>query len=875
MTARAQPGAEWRAAYRLQLRPGFDFESAADLLDYLADLGVSHVYCSPIAEAGSDHGYDVVDPTRIRDELGGRDGFDALVGAARERGLGMLLDVVPNHMATGGSGSGNRWWWDVLEHGRTSPHSEVFDIVWAEALDGRLLVPILDDHLRHVLDDGRLKIERTTEHTLHLCYSEHRFPLRPRSTTPFLRRAAARVDDPVLPILTAQLDELDGVGERRGDLDRVAAAVRAHLAARPDVVEALDGVLEETNGDAAAIDAVTRQQHYRLARWQLANREITYRRFFDVTELVAVRADVPAVFDQTHALVVELVRDGAVDGLRIDHPDGLRDPEAYLERLAECSGAAPVWVEKILSPGEALPTSWPVDGTTGYDFSDLVGRLLVDTDGVRSLRRWFTSRTGEPEDFHEVARASKHAVLERLLGADLDRVSSAAVRALDDAGWNTSHAEVRTIVAEVVAALPVYRTYVRPRRPAEPRDRALLKDAARLACDHRRELDREVVDALVDTMLTPASASAADLVGRFQQLCASATAKGVEDTAFYRWGPLASLCEVGSHPDGAGVEPAQFHEAVCRAAERWPARLLETSTHDSKRSEDVRARLNVLSEDAPGWTASADRILELSERHLGHAPRDRALEILALQTAVGAWPIDADRLVAWLVKAAREAKRQTSWLEPDSEFEAAVEKWGRALVEDTELRAAIDQVTAPLIWPGRTNSLAQVVLKSTCPGVAGIYQGTELWGDSLVDPDNRRPVDFARRRALAARARQLDARAARDATDDGTLKLWTLRRVLELRRRNDALCATAMYDPLVVRGPGERHVVAYCRGGGVIVVIPRLTTMLTEGDRRATVVELPAGRWHDVLGTGDAVEGRVPVDALLAPVPVAVLERVG
>ena len=877
------PRPDWRAVYRLQLRPGFSFADAVDQLDYLADLGVSHVYCSPILEAGSDHGYDVVDHSRVRASLGGREGFERLVAAARERGLGVLVDIVPNHMAIGGAGAGNRWWWDVLEHGRASPYATAFDIVWDEMPDGRLLVPQLDDHLHRVVAAGRLQVARAADGALQLTFGEQRFPLAPASTAGLLARAAGRAGDAALAELAARLAAVADEADRRPEIDELGAAARAHLREHAATTAVLDEVLADVSAEPAELIGLAQAQHYRLARWRIANREIGYRRFFDVTELVGLRVDLPWVFDATHELTLELVEAGQIDGLRIDHPDGLRDPQTYLERLRARLGDAPVWVEKILAPGETLHASWPTEGTTGYDFSDLAGRLAVDTDGALDLRSWFVAETGVPSALDEAARAAKREVVRGLLAADVDRLAVVAARTLDGAGWDVSVREVRAMLVELVAHLPVYRTYVRPGHPPEPADVALLRAAAdAVAADHR-DIERDVLDLLCDALLHPDSADGADLAERFQQLASAAAAKGVEDTTFYRWAPLASLCEVGSHPDATGVDAAAFHAAIAATA-AWPHRLLETSTHDTKRSEDVRARISVLSEVPDRWRDTVARIRAVAP--WPGAGGDPAIELLALQTVVGAWPIDGDRLTAYLVKAAREAKRRTNWLDPDEGYESELVRWGRALVDDEACRAAIAAFVDEIRGPGRVNSLAQVLLKLTAPGVAGLYQGTELWDGSLVDPDNRRPVDFAARlRLLASLADEDAARAAADAAgppdvaadadDEGRLKLWVIARTLRTRRRRAAsLDGAAPYAPLHPVGAAADHAVAFRRGDDVAVVVPRLVVGLARaGGWRDTAVPLPPGRWRDVLGDDRSWAGEVRLADALDPVPVALLVR--
>jgi (1->4)-alpha-D-glucan 1-alpha-D-glucosylmutase len=879
------PTVAWRAAYRLQLHPGFTFADATGVLDHLASLGVSHVYLSPVLEAaaGSTHGYDVIDHGTIRHALGGREGFEALVAAAHERGLGVVLDVVPNHMAIGGHGAGNPWWWDVLEHGPDSVHARAFDIDWGVTGQRRVLMPVLDDHLRNVVLQGRLVLRREDHGALAVVIDPQRFPLSPASVAPLLARAAARIDDPVLATVARALGDAAAAGEGAGDANREAlvaasAAAREHLCAEPAAAGAVDEVLAQASSDRDDLAAVLRAQHYRLARWQLANQEVRHRRFFDVTELVGLRVDDPEVFDATHRVVLGLVADGKVDGLRIDHPDGLRDPEDYLRRLTAAAPRIPVWVEKIVAPGEGLRASWPVAGTTGYDFLELVTRLLVHDDGARTLHGWFADVTGRPATLEEESAVAKREVLGTLLAADVERCVDLAARALAEEGWDASRAELRPALVELAVELPVYRTYVRPGHPTGAEDRALLRGAMDRARPRLDDVDGEVLDALLDALLDPDGETAAELAVRFQQLTAPATAKGVEDTVCYRWAPVAAQCEVGCHPDAGGVTVDAFHAEVGAAAASWPDRMLDTSTHDTKRAEDVRARMALLTEEPERWVRTASDLSARAEQVAGAAP-EPALALLALQTLVGAWPVTAERFCAYLVKAAREAKTATSWVAPDDAHEDGLARWGTALVDDPGLQAAVAAEADRLTAPGLANSLAQLTLKLTCPGVPVVYQGTELWDGSLVDPDNRRPVDFALRARILGEvaAGRTEATAAGTDRPLGVEKLLVLHRLLALRgRRPEDLDGRAAYVPLAAEGPAAEHLVAYRRGQGVVVVVSRWPLRLAAGGGwGGTVLELPpapgGGAWRDVLG-GPTWQGGVAAADLLARHPVAVLE---
>ncbi len=739
------------STYRLQISPAFTMEDAAEVVDYLRRLGVGAVYTSPLLTAapGSTHGYDVADPTRASAALGGEPARQRLMGAAKAAGLGVVVDIVPNHMSVADP-EANAWWWDVLKHGRESVYASYFDIDWSR---GPILLPVLGAPDAPVEVDGdRLK------------YYEHEFPLAPG-----------------------------------------------------------------TGGGTAA--EVHERQHYRLVWWRRGNAELTYRRFFDITTLAGVRVEDPAVAHATHDEVLRWVHDGDVTGLRVDHPDGLADPGGYLRWLRENAPSAWLVVEKILAVGESLPASWPVDGTTGYD-------------ALREICGVFVDPAGEPAeppaaDLHAVEQECRRLITETSLVAEMRRI--AAVADVPPAA-----------VAELCVAFPVYRSYL-------PEGLDHWTTAVAGAKKARPDL---AVD--IDTVDTAVRADPkGELATRIQQTSGMVVAKGVEDTAYYRWTRFVALNEVGGAPDRFGVSPAEFHAAAEAREAGWPTTMTTLSTHDTKRSEDVRARLAVLSEldgwPVDRWTAS-------------HGIDEPSLNLLAWQSLVGAWPISADRLRSYLDKAAKEAKVRTSWVDHDEEFEQAVAAWPDAVL--TDLGAEVAAFVAEIAPAGWSNALGQKLVQLTSPGVPDVYQGTDLFDLSLVDPDNRRPVDFALRRELLGR---LEDGWLPDVDDTGAAKLHVVRQALTLRRDRPELFGG--YRPLPAQGPAAAHALAYHRDPRLVVVATRLPVGLAKTGWLDTVLPLPAGpgTWTDLL-TGTTVDTgpeprRAVLGDLLARYPVALLLR--
>ena len=883
-------GPPLRATYRLQLTPDAGFDAAAGLADYFAALGVSHLYTSPYLQAapGSRHGYDVVDPRRVNRELGGAEAQERMVARLHEQGLGHVIDLVPNHMAI--TGAENPWWWDVLENGQASRYARYFDVEWhapEERLRDVVLLPVLSDHYGRVLEDGRLRLERTGGR-FDVRYAEHVFPVAPRSLDRLLGEAAAASGSDRLAFIADVLaglppsNEVDDASIDRRHRDKeIARGLLEDLARdEPQTAAAIDEVVARINADADALDDLLSRQNYRLAFWRTAGSNVSHRRFFDVDTLVGLRQERERVFRETHELVLSWAESEVVDGMRVDHPDGLRDPQQYLERLRAAAPHAWIVVEKILEPGERLRERWPVQGTTGYDFLELVGGLFIDGDGEGPLSDVYADFVGERLDYHEITHETRYLVLSQTLGSDLNRLTALLS---DVAEGHRRHRDYTrhqlfSTLREILAAFPVYRTYVRADAgQMDDADVRYVNDAIAAARARRADLGEDLFDFIADLLtLRLTGEREAEFVMRFQQLSSAVMAKGVEDTAFYRYLRLLSLNEVGCDPALFGRSLDAFHARCVEMRQRRPLAMLTTSTHDTKRSEDVRARISLLSEMPEAWGDAVRRWRGMNERHRRDGEPDRNMEYLIYQTLVGAWPIETERMLAYVTKAAREARVHTSWIDVNATYESALTAFVLGILGDDDFRADMGAFVAPLVRLGRVNSLAQTLLKLTAPGIPDIYQGCELWDLSLVDPDNRRPVDWDRRRELLAwlgdgcSPEEIMARE-----DDGAPKLWVIRQALRLRRdRAEAFGPRGVYAPLNAKGARAAHVVAFSRGETTVTVAPRLVHGLG-GDWRDTELELPAGRWRDVLTGTERPGGPRPMTELLGRFPVALLDRTG
>lgn len=885
-----------RATYRLQFNKDFTFDDATKILPYLARLGVSHVYCAPILRArpGSMHGYDVVAHDQINPELGGAEGFERFTQALRGHAMRQLLDMVPNHM--GVLGADNVWWMDVLENGPASAYAQYFDIDWHPVnadLEGKVLVPALGDHYGNVLAGGELVVVFEPEAgAFAVRYHEHRFPLDPRSYPSVLGRAEALLGEgearAALSSLSAAFGHLpsregndtQAIAERARDKEIHKGRLARLAGRRPDVASAMEIALAALNasGPHDALHALIETQAYRLAYWRVATDEINYRRFFDINDLAALRMESEQVFEATHAFVLELAASGVVDGLRIDHPDGLYDPAQYFRRLQEgyarragiplaerdAKGrpARPLYVavEKIVAPHEDVPESWHVQGTTGYRFAMVVNGVLVDTSARGRFDRIWRAFAREDESFEELAYQGKRAIMRSALASELTVLATEllriarADRRTRDYTFNT----LRQALAEVAACMPVYRTYIVD-APSE-QDLRYVNWAVAHARHRSQAADVSIFDFVRQSLLGQTVDGTSDALRvivkrfaiRFQQFTSPVAAKGVEDTAFYRYSRLVSLNEVGGDPAQFGMTVRAFHGASGDREGRWPHTMLATSTHDNKRSEDVRNRINVLSEIPAGWRLSLRRWSLLNRAHrtkldAGFAPSP-ADEYLLYQTLLGTMPLhDLDeaalgafreRIEHYALKAAREAKANTSWISPNEEYERGLVAFVRALLARVQPNPFLDDLrvqTNALAWFGALNGISMTVIKFTSPGVPDLYQGSELIDLSLVDPDNRRPVDYALRSRLLEEFERVSEGGAQYAKTlladpaDGRAKLWATWRLLGQRCKATELFRDGSYVPLEAQGTKAEHVLAYARRQGnrtLVVIAGRLFAKL-------------------------------------------------
>jgi len=975
------------ATYRLQFNRLFTLKDASAIMDYLRDLGISDCYASPLfmARPGSLHGYDVIDPAKLNPELGTREGFNEFSALLKQRGMGLMMDVVPNHMCI--ASSGNQWWNDILENGPSSPYAAFFDIDWRppkQNLADKTLLPALGDQYGRVLENQEIQLVYQRG-AFFVNYYETRLPISP-GTSIFILNSALddlknRLDE-VHPhrlelesIITA-LSHLpprtetdpEKVRERLREKEVAKRRLAALVAESREVSGALKKTVKEFNGvrgEAHSFDRLEEllaRQAYRLCFWRVAADEINYRRFFDINELAAIRVEQPEVFASVHELIFRLMKEGHISGLRIDHIDGLYDPEQYLRDLQDgcrkalrqsAIGLSDKWpqsaiihknnwpqsaiespcyvvVEKILGHDERLRESWEAYGTTGYDFLNLLNGLFVDSQNAEAFRKLYRRLAGVESDFTDVAYRSKKLILQmamsselHVLARQLDRISEQH-RYTRDFTLNS----LQYALGEVIACFPVYRSYIRPDADeVGEEDRRHISKAIRNAKRRNPTISSSTFDFIESLLLLRDPEEIDDdgrrerrkFVMRFQQLTGPVAAKGIEDTAFYRFYPLASLCEVGGEPSRFGVSPGTFHRLNRERLALWPHAMLASSTHDTKRSEDARARINALSEIPARWYRAVRR-WQNTNRDLKTMIEDQAApdtneEYLLYQTLVGAWPLDSpveayaapsfvQRIQEYMIKALREAKVHSSWLNPDEEYEQAMRDFiSKILSADGAFARDFAEFQFPIARAGMFNSLSQTLLKITAPGVPDFYQGTEIWDFSLVDPDNRRPVDYEHRKRLldslrdGGRDGETDDQASRASelmrnAEDGRIKMFAVSRALNFRRDNRDLFESGEYLPLQPAGERERHVVSFARRAGdraAIVIATRFFTRLSSGapighevwgDTAILMNDELAGCYRDVF-TGRSVHSRsrrdgneLPVAEALAHLPVTLLERV-
>ena len=880
------------ASYRLQLTPDFDFEAVRALLPYFQKLGISHLYLSPITEArrGSTHGYDVIDHNRIREALGGAEGFEKLREAAQQHDLSFILDFVPNHA---GVGPRNAYWQDVLAYGPNAAHTNFFDIDWIPIkpeLQNKVLLPFLGSPYGEVLDNGELGLIYEGGR-FYATYYDNRFALYPGSYA---------------QILEAMLPQFERT-ERYFDIKDLADAYASMEPSQRDKAEGLRTRLEALDEhidlnenlpqfEPAQMHALLEGQFFRLSYWQTAGSEINYRRFFDINELVGLRMETPEVFWEAHHLLGELLVKEGMDGVRIDHIDGLFDPQGYLERLKEL-GSKQVWVEKILAHGEVLPDAWPTQGTSGYEFMNDAMGVLLYREGELPILRAYRRFLGDYKPYEDEVHDAKRLVMETSLTGELSRLAG-ELNALSEADYHTRDFTLDSLqeaLAETIAAFPRYRTYL-PHDPEEAKE--IIKEAINTAKRRNLASELSVYDfierSLIGEVQEALRGEQDALIGRFQQYTAPVTAKGVEDTTFYRYMPLIALNEVGGEPAEFGTDAHGFHSRARFRAYRYPENLLATATHDHKRGEDTRMRLIALAEHIGAWeevlNALDERARALKQARVETTPFQQTVSkndaYLFYQLLLALWVGEepdslSERLAAYMEKAVREAKLNSSWLNPNSEYEEELKAFILELTHDDEVAQIIEPLAQDLAHDGFTNGLSQLILKLTTPGVPDFYQGTEFLDLSLVDPDNRRPVDYAERDGMLDKMAPLlenpEPETFKDwfEAQDPHAKLFVMAQLLRVRREQAALFK-GDYRDLELTGKGSECFLAYLReaeDNALLVVVPRFPAMRADQDLSEVRITLPEdmrGRgWRDAL-SGTEFEVQESLDPNDLPLPYAV-----
>ncbi len=894
-------GCRLRATYRLQLNTDFGFRHAHDVTAYLHDLGITHCYSSSILAAmpGSTHGYDVIDHSRMNPELGTEEEFKSWCRSLHDRDMGLILDIVSNHM--GIAQALNRWWYDVLENGPSSRYAGAFDIDWhplKRELHGKVLLPILSDHYGVVLENREMSVAYEDDRFV-VRYGDCRLPLAPKSWSTVLahRLESLRCQDPAQLSMDGGLTELqsiltairhlpdreDSTPDEREEREREKEVIRKRIAALMAndrrIAAFVQSNIRLLNGIAGKprsfdlLDELLNQQAYRLASWKVASEEINYRRFFDINDLAAIRVEECSVFEATHDMAFKLLRDGMVAGLRIDHVDGLYDPGGYLRQLqswarrelgADSSVERPLFVvvEKILGIDEPLPESWPIEGTTGYEFLNTVNGLFVDHTREQAFSDLYRRITGRSQPYPDMVYEAKQLIMRasmaseiNVLGHQLNLLSERDRRSRDFTLNSLTNA-----IREIIACFPVYRTYVTVgAEPVSERDKAFIHRAVAQAKRRNPTIGREVFDFIRSLLLKEHHLEVGKtdeyerFVMKFQQTTSPVTAKGIEDTVFYRYNRLLSLNEVGGEPQQFGIAPAVFHRRMGDRQARWPKGLSATATHDTKRGEDARARLNVLSEIPDEWKARVTRWMKLNAKyrvkHENEDIPDANDEYLLYQTLLGAWPLGdvrpdehddfCNRIQQYMEKALHEAKVHTRWINPNREYDEGVRSFVQAILDNRRPNKFLDDFLPfkeRIAGAGLINSLAQTLLKITAPGTPDFYQGSELWDWNLVDPDNRRPVDYALRQRLLKELKEIFARPDRfDALQDlmrhsadGRIKLYLILAGLHCRQTHADVFEQGRYVPLETDGPEASHLLAFARLHGariVMVVVPRLVAV--------------------------------------------------
>jgi (1->4)-alpha-D-glucan 1-alpha-D-glucosylmutase len=926
------------ATYRIQLNPSYGFTELGEIMGYLRDLGISHIYASPVFKArpGSTHGYDIVDPTELNPELGTREDFNRLIGKLRDAGIGWIQDVVPNHMAFDGT---NSMLMDIMENGSFSRYFDYFDIVWHhpdESMALKLLAPFLGKPYGEALESGEISLRYTPEGFV-IAYFDLSLPVKIETYPDILghrlyelkRRVGEEHPDfiqylGVLYVLRSIPREETDTDERYKQIHYVKKMLHELYKTSEKVRSFIGEIVGEYNGmkeDPASyqlLDTLMQRQNFRLAYWRVANQEINYKRFFNINELISIRIQDPKIFWDTHSLVAELVRTGSIDGVRIDHIDGLYDPEQYLRLLREISGSMYIVVEKILEPDEILPVGWPVQGTTGYDFMNYVNGVFCRKNNQREMTKIYAGFTGLQENFHDLVYRKKRLIIERQLTGDLDNLANLLKRIANKYrhGRDITLHGLRKAMVEILAFFPVYRTYIRGTEINEADKRIITETvmkALSISPEYRVEIsfiEKLLLFDFYQELTSDERDECIDFVMKFQRLTGPLMAKGFEDTVLYQYNRLISLNDVGGDPVSFGVSLHQFHTFNQQRAELSPSTMNATATHDMKRGEDVRARINVLSEMPREWKIAVNRWHTINKKHIRiideKAVPDPNEEYFIYQTLIGTFPFEYDnastylqRIEQYMTKALREAKVHSFWSKPNIVYENTIHSFLRNILTPGKKNLFLHDFVPfqkRIAHYGAVQSLGQAILKLTSPGVPDLYQGTEFWDLSLVDPDNRRPVDYALRARHLREIKSLGPNDVKPYTksllktkSDGRLKLYIISKVLDTRVEYEDLFREGSYLPLRVTGTHKNFIIAYARvlnDNCCICVVPRWVSLLCseteyplgESIWQDTAVELPRGirgRLTDIFTSKNLVSeksGKLLVSNILSHFPVSLLK---
>jgi len=872
--------------YRIQLNKDFTFDDTAKLADYFSVLGISHLYSSPCLKAspGSSHGYDVVDYSTINDELGGMKGLKWLDRRLKEKELGIVLDIVPNHMAI--TGQENRWWWDVLENGPSSLYSSYFDVDWEfppELPSNKILLPILGDHYGKVIEAKEILIQRLEQNFI-IRYYDHVLPASPKSLVEILFPVNNKLNSDELGFIVSALHHLPPpsltdrtqMKSRNRDKHVIFMLLARILEDKPHIRKMIDEEIETINSNLSKLDTFLEKQNYRLSFWKTARTDLGYRRFFDINNYVALRMEDPEVFEETHRMIFTLIKKHIIQGLRIDHIDGLLDPEGYLCLLREKTDDIWTIVEKILHREETLPKSWPVAGTTGYDFMNEVSGLFVKKENEHKFTDFYSEFSGESRNYEALLYESKKQIIVNILASDLNRLTIKLLKICQQKRRYRDYSkdELSEVLSEYITQLHVYRTYARTRNcPAADHDTSVIASAIEKAKMNKENIDPALFDFLRDLCMCQSEKKIEiDFVLQLQQLTGPVMAKGMEDTLFYRYNRFVMLNEVGGDPSLFGIDKENFHKKQAFRGKKYPSSMLSTSTHDTKRSEGVRARLAVISEIPEIWKDFVIKCSHNNTRYKKNNVPENNMEYLLYQTVVGAWPISNDRLSAYVVKAAREAKVYTSWIRQEKEYEENLSHFIDSVMQDEAFLKYVDDFVSPIIYYGRINSLAMVLFKLTSPGVPDIYQGTELWDLSLVDPDNRRQIDYETRMNLLNEITEMNVKKIMERMDDGLPKLWLIHKTLSFRKQYPELFSLKQYQGISADGEKSRHIEGFLRGDDIVVVVPRLLKSMGNSWEN-TNIKIPEGKWLNILDEKEYNGPAIKAEDLFGIFPVSLLVR--